>query len=176
MISPKIRFGRVEVTLPIRRTRPDMHPGKGISKSVLIAVLGTCIPMTFAAFFAVRKAEEISQTTSSAGTIDCRNVLRAFNKEDQKFLDDFVQQQDQENQRQTNLIAKAAQNVDRAEDDLDPAPRAGLIINTSEVKRAQLVVNKRIVKRAELVWEDSPLKRSSGGRKVVALPKKADRD
>ncbi len=146
MISPKIRFGRVEGCLPIRRTRPDMHPGEGISKSVLIAVLGTCIPMTFVVLVVVRKGEEISNTTSSAGTFDYRNVLRAFNKEDQKFLDNFIQQQDQDNRRQTNLIAKATQNVGRAEDDLKPAPRAGLIINTSEVKRAQLVVNKRIVK------------------------------
>jgi hypothetical protein len=66
-------------------------------------------------------------------------------------LDDLVQQQDQDNERQTNPVAKPGQNVAKAERDSNPVPRAELIVNTSEVKRAQLVVNRRMVERAELV-------------------------
>jgi hypothetical protein len=62
-------------------------------------------------------------------------------------LDDLFQQQSQNDQLQTNPVSKPGQNVAKAEDGFNPAPRAELIVNTSEVKRAQLVVNSRMKKQ-----------------------------
>ena len=63
-----------------------------------------------------------------------------MSKEDHKFLDELFQQQNQDNERETNPVAKSGQNVVKAESDSKPVPRAELIVNTSEVKRARLVV------------------------------------
>jgi len=118
-------------------------------KHVLVAVSGACILLAFGTLAFVRKREEITQRGSSVGTLNYRNVPQAIGKEDRKFLDDFFQKQGEDNRRPTNPEGKPGQNFAKAEDDSNPAPRAELIVNTSEVRRAQLVVNSRIVERAE---------------------------
>ena len=71
----------------------------------------------------------IAQKGNSVGAFNNRNVPDTVVKEDRKFLNDLIQQQDQNK----------------------PAPRAELVVNTSEVRRAQLVVNGRVVERGETV-------------------------
>jgi hypothetical protein len=75
------------------------------------------------------------QKGNSLGTFNNRAVPDTVVKEDRKFLNDLIQQQ----------------NQDKAESDSKPAPRAELVVNTSEVRRAQLVVNGRVVERGEIV-------------------------
>jgi hypothetical protein len=87
------------------------------TKPVLIVLLGACICLAFVTLIIVRKGEVIAQKGNSAGTLNSCEVPQAISKEDYKFLDDLVQQQDQDNERQTNPVAKPGQNVAKAERD-----------------------------------------------------------
>ena len=112
---------------------------KARAKPVFVVVLGACICLAFVALIIVHKGEGIAQRGNSAGTLNYCDIPKAISKEDHKFLDDLLQQQNQANQQRTNPIAKPGQNVGEADRDPKPVPRAELIVNTSEVKRAQLV-------------------------------------
>ena len=109
-----------------------MYLDKTMGKPVLVVVLGACICLAFVALVVVHKGDMTAQRGDSARASNIRDVPQAISKEDHKFLDDLSQQKGQER-------------------DSKPAPRAELIVNTSEVKRAQLVVNGRVVERAQLV-------------------------
>ena len=103
-----------------------------MGKPVLVVVLGAGICLALVTLVVVHKADVTAPRGNPAGASNICDVPHAITKEDHKFLDDLVQQQNQES-------------------DSKPVPRAELIVNTSEVKRAQLVVNGRVVERAELV-------------------------
>ena len=120
-----------------------------MAQPILVVVLGASVCLAFVILIIVYKGDIIAQRCNSAGTLNYSDVPQAISKEDHKFLDDLLQQQDQDNQRQTNSVP--GQNVAKAESDSKSAPRAELVVNTSEVKRARLVVNGRIVERAGLV-------------------------
>ena len=105
---------------------------KAWAQPILAVVLGASVCLAFVTLIIVYKGDIIAQRDNSAGTLNYSDVPQAISKEDHKFLDDLSQQQSQER-------------------DSKPAPRAELIVNTSEVKRARLVVNGRVVERAQLV-------------------------
>jgi hypothetical protein len=120
-------------------------------KAVLAVFLGAFICLTVVTLIIFHTRDVLAERGTSAGTLRFGVVPQPISKGDHTFLDDLFQQQNQNNQRQTNPISTPSQNVAKAEMDLNPAPRAELIVNTSEVKRAQLVVNSRMIKRAEVV-------------------------
>jgi hypothetical protein len=122
---------------------------KAWAKPVLVVVLGASVCLALVTLIIVYKGDVFAPRGNSAGTLDYSDVPLAISKEDHKFLDDLLQKQNQDNQRQTNSVP--GQNVAKAETDSKPVPRAELVVNTSEVKRARLVVNGRIVERAERV-------------------------
>jgi negative regulator of sigma E activity len=122
---------------------------KAWAQPILAVVLGASVCLAFVTLIIVYKGDIIAQRDNSAGTLNYSDVPQAISKEDHKFLDDLLQQQDQDNQRQTNSVP--GQNFAKADSDSKSVPRAELVVNTSEVKRAQLVVNGRIVERAEPV-------------------------
>jgi hypothetical protein len=102
-------------------------------KPVLVVILGVslCLALESLIIF----PGMIPQKGNSLGTLNNRAVPDTVVKEDRIFLNDLIQQQ----------------NQDKAESDSKPAPRAELVVNTSEVRRAQLVVNGRVVERGEIV-------------------------
>ena len=124
---------------------------RACAEPVLVAVLGASTRLILVAFMIVHRGTVTGQRGNSVGNSNNGAVPEAVSKEDRKFLDDLFQQQNQDNQGQTNPVVTPGQTLAKAESDLNPVPRAELIVNTSEVKRAQLVVNGRIVERAELV-------------------------
>jgi hypothetical protein len=124
---------------------------KAGAKPILVVVLGACIGLAFVTFIIVHRGGVIARRGNSAGSLIYSAVPTAISEADHRFLDDLLQQQNREHQRQTNPVAKPDQNVADTDSDSKPVPRAELIVNTSEVKRAQLVINSRTVKRAELV-------------------------
>jgi hypothetical protein len=109
------------------------------TKPVLVVVFGACICLAFVTLIIVQQGAVITQRGNSANTLNFCDIPQAVSKEDHKFLDDLIQEQNLHNQRATT------------QSDSKPVPRAELIVNTSEVKRAQLVVNYRVVERVELV-------------------------
>ena len=119
------------------------------AKPVLIVLLGACVGLVFVTLVILHKGAVITQKANSAGTANFGD--QAISKEDHKFLDDLFQQQDRDDGRPMTFPAEPGQNLAKAESDSKPAPRAELIVNSSEVKRAQLVVNRPTVERAELV-------------------------
>ena len=114
---------------------------RGYGKSVLVPVLGASICLVLVSFM-------IAPITAHRDNSNNGAVPEALSKEDRKFLDDLLRQQ---NEGQTSPVTTPGQSLAKGESDSTPVPRAELIVNTSEVKRAQLVVNGRIVERAELV-------------------------
>jgi hypothetical protein len=124
---------------------------KAAAKPVVVVVLVACLCLVLATFIIVHKGDVIAQKGNSGGTLNYCDVPSAISREDEKFLDDLLQEQNQENQQQTNPVGKLTQHVANSGSDSKPVPRAELIINTTEVKRAQLVINSQVVKRAELV-------------------------
>jgi len=76
------------------------------TKPVLIVLLGDCICLAFVTLIIVHKGEVIAQKGNSAGTLNSCEVPQAISKEDYKFLDDIVQQQDQDNERQWNGLSR----------------------------------------------------------------------
>jgi hypothetical protein len=121
------------------------------ARTVLAVLLGACICLSFATLIIVHTRDVLAQRGTSAGTLQFNVVPQTFSKADHTFLDNLFEQKKQNNQRQTDSVSQPGQNVAKAEGDLNPAPRAELIGNTSEVKRAQLVVNSRTIKQAEVI-------------------------
>ena len=121
------------------------------AKAVLAVLLGACICLSFVTLIIVHTRDVLAQRGTSAGTLQFCVVPQPISKGDHTFLDDLFEQNKQNNRRQTNSVSQPGQNVAKAEGDLNPAPRAELIVNTSEVKRAQLAVNSRMIKRAEVI-------------------------
>jgi hypothetical protein len=105
---------------------------------VLLAVLGVCL--TLVTLIIVRQGEMNAQRGNSAGTLDSCDGTPGISKEDHKFLADLLQQQNQDNERQTDALAASGQNFAKTESDAKPVPRAVLVGNSSKVKRAQLVI------------------------------------
>ena len=123
---------------------------RACAEPVLVAVLGASTCLILVAFMIFHRGTMTGQR-GSVGNSNNGAVPEVVSKEDRKFLDDLFQQQNEDNQGQTNPVVTPGQTLAKAESDLNPVPRAELIVNTSEVKRAQLVVNGRIVERAEIV-------------------------
>jgi phosphoribosylformylglycinamidine (FGAM) synthase-like amidotransferase family enzyme len=98
-------------------------------KPVLVVILGVGLCLVLVSLMIIPGGTMIAQKGNSVGAFNNRNVPDTVVKEDRKFLNDLIQQQDQNK----------------------PAPRAELVVNTSEVRRAQLVVNGRVVERGETV-------------------------
>jgi len=121
------------------------------AKAVLAVLLGACICLAFVTLILVNTRDVLAETGPSAGTLRFGVVPQSTSEGDHTFLDDLFQQQSQNNQLPTNTISKPVQNVAKAEMDLNPAPRAELIVNTSKLKRAQLIVDSRMIKRAEVI-------------------------
>jgi len=78
------------------------------TKPVLIVLLWDCICLAFVTLIIVHKGEVIAQKGNSAGTLNSCEVPQAISKEDYKFLDDIVQQQDQDNERQRKEKSRTA--------------------------------------------------------------------
>jgi hypothetical protein len=98
-------------------------------KPVLVVILGVGLCLVLVSLMIIPGVTMIAQKGNSVGAFNNRTVPDTVVKEDRKFLNDLIQQQDQNK----------------------PAPRAELVVNTSEVRRAQLVVNGRVVERGEMV-------------------------
>jgi hypothetical protein len=98
-------------------------------KPVLVVILGVSLCLVVVSLMIIPGGTMIAQKGNSIGALSNRTVPDTVVKEDRKFLNDLIQQQDQDK----------------------PAPRAELVVNTSEVRRAQLVVNGRVVERGEVV-------------------------
>ena len=109
-----------------------------VSAKPLIVVLGACICLALT-LLTVHKAEAIAQKGSFAWISGFCGPPQTMSKQDKKFLDDLVQQQNQDNERETASVATSGQNLAKLESDSKPVPRAELIVNTSPVKRARLV-------------------------------------
>jgi hypothetical protein len=92
---------------------------------------GVCVSVTFLALCVIRNREIIAQRISSG-------TFHAIAKDDQKFLDDLLRNENQEGQQQLDTARV-------------PVPNAELQINGEKVRRAELVVHSGIVKRAQLV-------------------------
>lgn len=95
----------------------------------LVVMAGVCVSVTFLALWVIRNREIIAQRISS---------FHAIAKDDQKFLDDLLRNENQEGQQQLDTVRV-------------PVPNAELQINGEKVRRAELVVHSGIVKRAQLV-------------------------
>ena len=120
------------------------------AKPVLVLVLGASICLGLSMMI-IPGGMTIAQKFNSIGAFNSSTVPEALIKEDRKFLNDLVHQQSQEDQLRTNPLISSGQDIAKAEGDSKPAPRAELIVNTSQVKRAHLVVNNRVVERAKMV-------------------------
>ena len=96
-----------------------------------LLVTGAFVIVAFVTVCIVRNREIIAERGSSG-------ISQVVAREDEKFLDDLVQDQSQESQRQ----------VDTAH---APVPKTDFEMNSETVRRAELVVNSGTVKRAELV-------------------------
>ena len=95
----------------------------------LVVMAGVCVSVT--ALCVIRNREIIAQRISSG-------TFHAIAKDDQKFLDDLLRNENQEGQQQLDTARV-------------PVPNAELQINGETVRRAELVVHSGIVKRAQLV-------------------------
>jgi hypothetical protein len=122
---------------------------KARPKSIRAIFFWTWLFLVFVAFLFIYKKAVISRRENSVGTVYYCRVPQAVGEEDQKFLNDLLEQQSQTDQRKAHLGLD--QNMASAESDLKTVRRAELIVNTSEVRRAQLVVNNRVLERGELV-------------------------
>jgi hypothetical protein len=123
---------RIGVSLTKISLRPSLRP---------LLVTSACVSMAFVTVCVVRNRDTIAQRVSPG-------VSQAITKEDQKFLDDLLQNQSQENQQQVNT-ARA------------PVPMAEFEMNSEAVRRAELVVHSQTVKPAQLVEPQLKLFRSS---------------
>jgi hypothetical protein len=121
------------------------------AKAVLAVLLGACSFLAFVTLIIVHTRDVLAQRGTSAGTLQFGVVPQPIREGDHIFLDNLFEQKNQNNQRQTDSVSQPGQNVAKADGDLNPAPRAELIVNTSKVKRAQLIVNSRMIKRAEVI-------------------------
>lgn len=122
------------------------------AKPVLVVVLGASICLGLVLLMIIPGEMTIAQKLNSIGAFNSSTVPKALIKEDRRFLNDLVnQQQSQENRLGTDPLISSGQSIAEAEGDSKPAPRAVLVVNTSQVKRAQLVVNNRVVEPAERV-------------------------
>ena len=99
---------------------------KARGKPVPVVILGVSLCLILVSSMIIPGAMMIAQNRNSIGALNNRAVSDKVINEDHKFLNDMIQKQNQE----------------KAETDSKPAPRAELVVNTSEVRRAQLVVNK----------------------------------
>ncbi|HYY26319.1 MAG TPA: hypothetical protein VE860_00145 [Chthoniobacterales bacterium] len=90
-------------------------------KPVLVVILGVSLCLVLVSLMIIPGGTMIAHKGNSIGAFNNRAVPDTIVKEDHKFLNDLVRQEDQDK----------------------PAPRAELVVNTSEVRRAQLVVNSR---------------------------------
>jgi hypothetical protein len=97
----------------------------------LVVMAGVCVSVTFLALCVIRNREIIAQRISSG-------TFHAIAKDDQKFLDDLLRNENQEGQQQLDTARV-------------PVANAELQINGETVRRAELVVHSGIVKRAQLV-------------------------
>jgi hypothetical protein len=91
---------------------------------------GVCVSVTFLALSVIRNREIIAQRISSG-------TFHSIAKDDQKFLDDLLRNENQEGQQQLDTARV-------------PVVNAELQINGETVRRAELVVHSGIVKRAQL--------------------------
>ena len=108
---------------------------KARGKPVSVAILGVSLCLVLVSLMIIPGAMMIGHNGNSIGAFNNRAVSDTVINEDHKFLSDMIQKQNQE----------------KAESDSKPAPRAELVVNTSEVRRAQLVVNSRVIERGETV-------------------------
>jgi hypothetical protein len=97
----------------------------------LVVMAGVCGSVTFLALCVIRNREIIAQRISPG-------TFHAIAKDDQKFLDDLLRNENQEGQQQLDTARV-------------PVANAELQINGETVRRAELVVHSGIVKRAQLV-------------------------
>jgi hypothetical protein len=108
---------------------------KASGKPVFVVIVGVFFCLGLVLLLIIPGGAMIGQNRHPIGAINNRAVPDAVANEDHKFLNDLIQQENQA----------------KAEIDSKPAPRAELVVNTSEVRRAQLVVNNRVVERAAMV-------------------------
>jgi hypothetical protein len=97
---------------------------KAGGKPVPAVILGVSLCLFLVSLMIIPGLMMIAQNRNSIGALNNRAVSDKVINEDHKFLNDMIQKQNQE----------------KAETDSKPAPRAELVVNTSEVRRAQLVV------------------------------------
>jgi hypothetical protein len=97
----------------------------------LVVMAGFCVSVTFLALCVIRNRETIAHRISSG-------TFHAIAKDDQKFLDDLLRNENQEGEQQLDTARV-------------PVANAELQINGETVRRAELVVHSGIVKRAQLV-------------------------
>jgi hypothetical protein len=148
-----------------------------------------CLLMVSLAAFILQSREIFSQLVKSAGAFGFAifsdkgppSVLnpttdpgseayvpsQSISQQDQKFLDDILQNQNTDAQKRGQGTRTDAQMVDKAEiigpeDEL--VLRGELVINNAGGKRSELIAHKEAVRRAQLVNHNEMLKRAHQGR------------
>ena len=91
------------------------------------------------------------QSTAPGSISNAGPLARDIREEDRKFLDDFlVQKQNQQDRQDGNSLSAPVQNIGNART-IDSSPKS--------VPRAELVINSEIVRRGELVVHSGTVKR-----------------
>jgi hypothetical protein len=93
-------------------------------RPVLVVIVGVGLCLALVSLMIIPGGTMIAQKGNPIGAFNNHAVSDTVINQDHKFLNDLIQKQ----------------NQDKAESDSKPAPRAELVVNTSEVRRAQLVV------------------------------------
>jgi len=106
----------------------------------LVVMAGVCVSVTFLALCVIRNREIIAQRISSG-------TFHAIAKDDQKFLDDLLRNENQEGQQQLDTARV-------------PVANAELQINGETVRRAELVNTQ---------WDRQTRSTGSTSKKLIAV-------
>ena len=148
-----------------------------------------CLLMVSLAAFILQSREIFSQLVKSAGAFGFAifsdkgppSVLnpttdpgseayvpsQSISQQDQKFLDDILQNQNADAQKQGQATRTDAEMVDKTEiigPEDESVLRGELVINNAGGKRSELIAHKEAVRRAQLVNHNEMLKRAHQGR------------
>jgi hypothetical protein len=148
-----------------------------------------CLLMICLATFILQSREIFSQLVKSAGAFGLATLFdkrppgvpnpdadpgsgayvpsQSISQQDQKFLDDTLQNQNADARKQGQGMPTDAQTVDKSQiigPEDESVLRGELVINNAGGKRSELIAHKEAVRRAQLVNHNEMLKRVYQGR------------
>jgi hypothetical protein len=113
-----------------------------------------------------KRPQSVLNPTADPGS-EAYVASQSISQQDQNFLDDILQNQNTDAQKQGQGTRTDAQMVDKAETigpEDESVLRGELVINNAGGKRSELIAHKGAVRRAQLVNHNEMLKRVHQGR------------